>query len=97
MAREIRVTFTDKEEALYNYIISKSSKTAFLKDLAALEKKREENYINSGIENKVKEIAEEIITIVGSTTDLKKNSEDDKDDKKINNEYDFDINDLDLD
>lgn len=48
MAKEIRVTFTDKEIDLYNFIDSKSSKTAFLKDLAQLEKERQEKLINSG-------------------------------------------------
>lgn len=47
MAREIRVTFTDKEEDLYNFIISKSSKSAFLKDLASFEKDRQERILNA--------------------------------------------------
>lgn len=96
MAREIRVTFTDKEEDLYNYIVNKSSKTAFLKDLASIEKKREENYINSSVENKVKEIAEEIVNILGTQV-----SNDtvisNQDENENNNEYDFDIDDLGLD
>lgn len=42
MAKELRITFKEKEEDLYNYIQSKSSASAFLKDLANLEKKKEE-------------------------------------------------------
>ena len=40
--REIRITFKEKEADLYDYIQEKSSASAFLKDLAKLEKKKEE-------------------------------------------------------
>lgn len=42
MAKELRITFKDSELELYNYIKSKSSPSAFLKDLAAFERKRED-------------------------------------------------------
>ena len=45
MAKEIRITFKEKEKELYDYIQEKSSASAFLKNLAAIEKKREEIYI----------------------------------------------------
>lgn len=45
MAKEIRITFKEKEIDLYNYVQSKSSVSAFLKNLAAIEKQREEAYI----------------------------------------------------
>lgn len=45
MAKEIRITFKEKESDLYDYIQSKSSASAFLKDLARLEQKREEIYL----------------------------------------------------
>ena len=45
--REIRITFKEKEADLYDYIQEKSSATAFLKDLAKLEKKKEEIYLNN--------------------------------------------------
>lgn len=60
MAREIRVTFTDKEEDLYNYIVSKSSKSGFLKDLAYTEKRREEKYINSSLDEVANKIADKL-------------------------------------
>lgn len=47
MAKEIRVVFNDNEMELYNFVISKSSKSGFLKDLANREKQREEKYINN--------------------------------------------------
>ncbi|KQC91395.1 hypothetical protein AM596_14855, partial [Clostridium perfringens CP4] len=45
--REIRITFKEKEADLYDYIQEKSSASAFLKDLAKLEKKKEEIYLNN--------------------------------------------------
>ena len=104
MAKEIRVTVTDKEEELYNYIISKSSKTAFLKDLASVEKKREENYINSYVENQIDQIISKLIDNIDITentnntnsTDKKNEGLEDKN-KNSNVEYDFDIDDLGLD
>lgn len=45
--KEIRVTFKEKEEDLYNYIQNKSSASAFLKDLASFEKKTEELYLEA--------------------------------------------------
>ncbi|WP_122639876.1 hypothetical protein [Romboutsia sp. Marseille-P6047] len=95
MAREIRVTFTDKEEDLYNYIVSKSSKTAFLKDLASVEKKREENYINSSLENHLDEIANKLINKIG-VIETSNDNDKDNENKTPNVEYDFDIEDLDL-
>lgn len=45
--REIRITFKEKEADLYDYIQEKSSASAFLKDLAKLQKKKEEIYLNN--------------------------------------------------
>ncbi len=45
--REIRITFKEKEADLYDYVQEKSSASAFLKDLAKLEKKKEEIYLNN--------------------------------------------------
>lgn len=53
MAKEIRITFKEKEIDLYDYIQEKSSASAFLKNLAAIEKKREEVYIY-GLSNNVR-------------------------------------------
>lgn len=47
MAKELRITFKESESNLYEYIKSKSSPSAFLKDLATIEKKREDIYLNS--------------------------------------------------
>lgn len=48
--KEVRIRFYENEMALYNYIISKRSAAGFLKDLAELEWKREQNYVNNNID-----------------------------------------------
>lgn len=49
MAKELRITFKESESHLYDYIKDKSSPSAFLKDLAKLEKKREDLYLNKNL------------------------------------------------
>ena len=48
--KEIRIRFYENEIALYNYVISKRSASGFLKDLAEIERKREQNYVNNNID-----------------------------------------------
>lgn len=45
MAKELRITFKESEMYLYEYIKQKSSPSAFLKDLAAIEQRRETIYL----------------------------------------------------
>lgn len=92
MAREIRVTFTDKEEDLYNFIKGKSSASNFLKDLATLEKERQENYKSSMVENNIEKIAEILANKLG-TVNLKQ-EDPGEDEVQVKEEYDFDINDI---
>ena len=47
MAKELRITFKESELYLYEYIKQKSSPSAFLKDLAAIEQRRESLYLNN--------------------------------------------------
>ena len=47
MAKELRITFKESEMYLYEYIKQKSSPSAFLKDLAAIEQRRETIYLNN--------------------------------------------------
>lgn len=49
MAKELRITFKESELHLYEYIKQKSSPSAFLKDLAAIEQRRENLYLNNQI------------------------------------------------
>ena len=49
MAKELRITFKESEMYLYEYIKKKSSPSAFLKDLAAIEQRRETIYLNNQV------------------------------------------------
>ena len=49
MAKELRITFKESEMYLYAYIKQKSSPSAFLKDLAAIEQRRENIYLNNQV------------------------------------------------
>ena len=49
MAKELRITFKESELHLYEYIKQKSSPSAFLKDLAAIEQRRENLYLNNQV------------------------------------------------
>ena len=49
MAKELRITFKESEMYLYEYIKQKSSPSAFLKDLAAIEQRRETIQLNNQV------------------------------------------------
>ena len=49
MAKELRITFKESEMYPYEYIKQKSSPSAFLKDLAAIEQRRETIYLNNQV------------------------------------------------
>ena len=49
MATELRITFKESELYLYEYIKQKSSPSAFLKDLAAIEQRRENLYLSNQV------------------------------------------------
>ena len=49
MAKELRITFKESELYLYEYIKQKSSPSAFLKDLAAIEQRRENLYLRNQV------------------------------------------------
>ena len=57
--REVRIRFSDSEIELFNYITSKRSASGFLKDLATVEMKRENNLIKN-----VDELAREILNLL---------------------------------
>ena len=57
--REVRIRFSDSEIELFNYITSKRSASGFLKDLATVEMKRENNLIKN-----VDEVAREILNLL---------------------------------
>lgn len=70
MAKELRITFKDSEFELYNYIKSKSSPSAFLKDLAAFERKREDVLLTgAGTTNSIAKTIDSIN--IGEVTETK--------------------------
>ena len=61
MAKELRITFKESEMYLYEYIKQKSSPSAFLKDLAAIEQRRETIYLNNQVAaNEPKSVVEPV-------------------------------------
>lgn len=89
---EVRVTFNKDEEALENFVKSKSSGAGYLKDLARLEMKKEEMYINSSNID-VELIAKLLAEKIGNQT-ITKNANNNNELKKFDIE-DLDISDLD--
>lgn len=58
MAKELRITFKESELWLYDFIKCKSSPSAFLKDLAAFEKSRQDMHLKNDFNN-IQKISEE--------------------------------------
>ena len=86
--REVRIRFSNKEIELFDYITSKRSAAGFLKDLAAVEMKRENNLINN-----TDEVAIEVLKLLLQNNNLNindnnKNNEQDT----INRDTDFNSN-----
>ena len=81
--REVRIRFSDKEIELFNYITSKRSAAGFLKDLAAVEMKRENNLINN-----TDEVAIEMLKLLLQNNNLNINVKKDEQDT-INRDTDF--------
>lgn len=82
--KEIRIRFYENEMALYNYVISKRSASGFLKDLAEVERKREQNYVNNNIDIN---ILLEKITGLNTSNSIQKSSQ-------IENEVEDDLDDF---
>lgn len=82
MTRQVRINFTDKEKDLYLYLDTKTSKSAFIKDLIRREMLRDNNYINCGINTTQLVISE------NKENPIQVDSAD---------EFEFDLEDLDLD
>ena len=83
--REVRIRFSDKEIELFNYITSKRSAAGFLKDIAAVEMKRENNLINN-----TNEIAIEMLKLLLQNNNLNIKVKDEQ--AAINRDTDFNSN-----
>ena len=70
--KEIRIKFYENEMALYDYVISKRSASGFLKDLAEVERKREQNYVNNNID--INMLLEKIAGL-NTSNDIQKSSQ----------------------
>lgn len=85
--REVRIRFSAKEVELFNYITSKRSAAGFLKDLATVEMKRENNLIQN-----VDEVAREVLKLLQiDNFNIHLNDNEEKS-KEINRETDFNTN-----
>lgn len=82
--KEIRIRFYENEMALYNYVISKRSASGFLKDLAEVERKREQNYVNNNIDINI--LLEKIVGL-NTSNSIQKSSQ-------IENEVEDDLDDF---
>lgn len=82
--KEIRIRFYENEMALYDYVISKRSASGFLKDLAEVERKREQNYVNNNIDIN---ILLEKIAGLNTSNSIQKSSQ-------IENKVEDDLNDF---
>ena len=92
---EIRVTFNKNEEELERFIKSKTSGAGFLKDIAMIEMKKEENYINSSNINV--DLLKKILSDSLITTDEPKESvkKEEKFNKVISSADELSIDDID--
>lgn len=89
--KEIRIKFYENEMALYDYVISKRSASGFLKDLAEVERKREQNYINNNIDINI--LLEKLVGLnISSVSTLSPIIENKKDESDFVNDFvdDFD-------
>ena len=68
----------------YNYVISKRSASGFLKDLAEVERKREQNYVNNNIDINI--LLEKIVGL-NTSNSIQKSSQ-------IENEVEDDLDDF---
>ena len=86
--REVRIRFSEKEIQLFNYITSKRSAAGFLKDLAEVEMKRENNLVKN-----VDEVAIEVLKLIQQNGNLNINNiKNEQDTNKINIYTDFNVN-----
>lgn len=84
--REVRIRFSNKEIELFDYITSKRSAAGFLKDLAAVEMKRENNLIRN-----TDEVAIEMLKLLFQNNNLNINNKKNEQDT-INRDTDFNSN-----
>ena len=78
--RELRLTFNEKDKDISEWLKGKSSQTAYIKDLLRLHKQIEQSYLSNGVNVKQDNVSCGTI----------------KEDDKVDDEFDFSLDDLDL-
>ena len=77
--REVRLTFSEKDKDISEWLKGKSSQTAYIKDILRLHMQIEQSYLANGVSVEQSVPCETI-----------------KEESKVNDEFDFDLSDLNL-
>ena len=78
--REVRLTFSEKDKDISEFLKGKSSQTAYIKDLIRLHMQIEQSYLANGVNVKQDNVSCETV----------------KEENKVNEDFDFDLSDLNL-
>ena len=78
--REVRLTFSEKDKDISEFLKGKSSQTAYIKDLIRLHMQIEQSYLVNGVNVKQDNVSCGTI----------------KEESKVNDDFDFDLSDLNL-
>lgn len=78
--KEVRLTFNERDKDIIEFLNRKTSKTGYIKDLIRLHMLIEQSYLANGVNVKQNNVSR------GTT----------KDENEVNDEFDFDLSDLNL-
>ena len=78
--REVRLTFSEKDKDISEFLKGKSSQTAYIKDLIRLHMQIEQSYLANGVSVE-QSVSCETVKV---------------EEKKVNDDFDFDLSDLNL-
>lgn len=78
--REVRLTFSEKDKDISEFLKGKSSQTAYIKDILRLHMQIEQSYLANGVNVKQDNVSCGTI----------------KEESKVNDDFDFDLSDLNL-
>lgn len=78
--KEVRLTFSEKDKDIIEFLNGKTSKTGYIKDLLRLHMQIEQSYLANGVNVKQDNVSRGTI----------------KEDDKESDEFDFDLSDLNL-
>ena len=78
--REVRLTFSEKDKDISEWLKGKTSQTAYIKDILRLHMQIEQSYLANGVNVKQDNVSCGTI----------------KEESKVNDDFDFDLSDLNL-